>query len=169
MLIKDFKKRIKNIDSRLYVEGSPSIRIYCLVVRSRYEPNEYEQVAILGCDGHISIFCSGLGQLSNENQRKLLLACVDMAMTPLDKRKDDHKWNVIIGNDDSGVGSIIAWEKDSLGHGYILGTVNPGGLTFYESIFTDEEFSDLIKYIKTLPDGEYQAKVAEHGKREVKE
>ena len=83
MLIKDFKKRIKNIDSRLSVEGSPSIRIYCLVVRSRYEPNEYEQVAILGCDGHISIFCSGLGQLSNENQRKLLLACVDMAMTPL--------------------------------------------------------------------------------------
>ena len=30
------------------------------------------------------------------------------------------------------------------------------------------KFSELIKYIKTLPDGEYQAKVTEHGKTEVK-
>jgi len=35
--------------------------------------------------------------------------------------------------------------------------------------FTDAEFNELIKYIKTLPDGEFQAKVAEHGKSLVEE
>ena len=121
----------------------------------------------IGKYGFINTFNSGFEYLSNKKRKKLLLDCVDMAMTPLDKRVE-HKWNVIIGNDDSGAGSIIAWEKDSLGNGYILGIVNPHGLTFYEAIFTDEEFNDLIKYIKTLPDGEWQAKVAEHGKTEVK-
>ena len=90
-------------------------------------------------------------------------------MTPLDKRKDEHKWNVIVGNDDKGKFSIIAWQKDFTGHGYALSFNNPDDLTDDDVIFTDEEFSDLIKYIKTLPDGEYQAKVAEHGKTEVKE
>ncbi|MBU9788756.1 hypothetical protein KOM07_04180 [Lentilactobacillus sp. G22-6] len=103
---------------------------------------------------------------------KLWMILAELAMTPLDKRKDEHKWNVIIGNDDSevevGFGSIIAWKKDSLGHGYLLSLNDSDSLTNDEVVFTDEEFSALIKYIKKLPDGEWQAKVAEHGKTEVK-
>ena len=49
-----------------------------------------------------------------------------------------------------------------------MGFADPDDLSCYDAIFTDEEFDDLIKYIKTLPDGEWQAKVAEHGKTEVK-
>ncbi|WP_367366214.1 hypothetical protein [Lentilactobacillus buchneri] len=75
---------------------------------------------------------------------------------------------MIVGNDDRGKLSIIAWQKDFTGHGYALSLDDPDDLTDDEAIFTDSEFSDLIKHIKTLPDGEWQAKVAEHGKIEVK-
>ena len=103
---------------------------------------------------------------------KLWMILAELAMTSLDKRKDEHKWNVIVGNDDSevevGFGSIIAWKKDSLGHGYILSLNDSDSLTHDEVVFTNDEFNALIKYIKTLPDGEWQAKVAEHGKTLVK-
>ena len=99
---------------------------------------------------------------------KLWMILSELAMTPLDKRKDGHKWNVIIGNDDKGELSIIAWQKNFTGHEYALSFNDSDDLTDDEVIFTNEEFSDLIKYIKTLPDGEWQAKVAEHGKTLVK-
>lgn len=99
---------------------------------------------------------------------RLWMILAELAMTPLDKRKDEHKWNVIVGNDNREIGSIIAWEKDFTGHGFVLTLDEPGHLAYDGATFTDEEFSDLIKYIKTLPDGEWQAKVAEHGKKEVK-
>lgn len=99
---------------------------------------------------------------------KLWMILAELAMTPLDKRKDEHKWNVIIGNDDRGNRSIVAWEKSISNNGYALNIDDPDDLSFYTAVFTDEEFSDLIKYIKTLPNGEYQAKVAEYGKTEVK-
>lgn len=63
--------------------------------------------------------------------------------------------------------SIVVWEK-SISDKYMLYLTDPDYLTDSEAIFTDSEFSDLIKYIKTLPDGEWQSKVAEHGKTEVK-
>ena len=99
---------------------------------------------------------------------KLWMILAEFAMTPLDKRKDEHKWNVIVGNDDKGALSIIAWKKNFTGHEYALSFNDPDDLTDDEVIFTDSEFSDLIKHIKTLPNGEWQAKVAEHGKTEVK-
>lgn len=89
-------------------------------------------------------------------------------MTPLDKRKEEHKWNVIVGNDDNDNGSIVVWEKFISDNGYVLNIDYPNDLSFYTAVFTDKEFSDLIKYIKTLPNGDWQAKVAEHGKTEVK-
>lgn len=97
---------------------------------------------------------------------KLWMIIAELAMTPLNER-EEHKWNVIVGNDGSEGCSIVVWEK-SIPDKYILYLTDPDYLTDYEAIFTDSEFSDLIKYIKTLPDGEYQAKVAEHGKTEVK-
>ena len=99
---------------------------------------------------------------------KLWMILAELAMTPLDKRVE-HKWNVIVSNYDSDTGSIAVWKKASLVHGYTLCITDPDDLFFYDAIFTDEEFDDLMEYIKTLPDGERQAKVAEHGKWEVKE
>ena len=45
----------------------------------------------IGERGFINTFNSGFEYLSNKKRRKLLLDCVDMAMTPLDKRVE-HKW-----------------------------------------------------------------------------
>ena len=100
--------------------------------------------------------------------RKLWMILAELAMTPIDNRKDEHKWNVIVGNDDRGNRSIVVWEKSISNNGYVLNIDGPHDLSFYTAVFTDKEFSDLIKYIKTLPDGEYQAKIAEHGKTEAK-
>lgn len=97
---------------------------------------------------------------------KLWMILSELAMTPISER-EEHKWNVIFGNDGSEGYSIVIWEK-SISDKYILYLTDPDYLTDSEAIFTDEEFRDLIKYIKTLPDGEWQAKVAEHGKTEVK-
>ena len=89
-----------------------------------------------------------------------------------DKSVKEHKWKVIVGNDSSGFCNIICWkksEKSDSDFPYLLCLSDSILFDYDDAIFTDEEFSDLIKYIKTLPDGEYQAKVAEHGKTEVKE
>ena len=115
--------------------------------------------------GHIDTLVPEFAKMPYSHKLYMILA--ELAMTPLDKRVE-HRWNVIVSNYDSETGSIAVWEKSLLGHGYALCFDDPDDLTYDEAIFTDEEFSDLIKYIKTLPDGEYQAKVAEHGKTEVK-
>ena len=62
----------------------------------------------------------------------------------------------------------IADRQLSKHYEYGLYLEDPDGLTCDNAIFTDDEFSALIKHIKTLPDGEWQAKVAEHGKTLVK-
>lgn len=85
----------------------------------------------------------------------------DMAMTPLDKRVE-HKWNVIVGNDNSGFCNIVCWkksEKSDSDFPYLLCLSDSIYLSCDDSFFTDEEFSDLIKYIKTLPNGEWQTSV----------
>lgn len=99
---------------------------------------------------------------------KLWMILAELAMTPLDKRKDECKWNVIVGNDASGLINIVRWAKSVSYFKFQLLSSDSSSLADDDSTFTDEEFSDLIKYIKTLPDGEWQAKVAEHGKTEVK-
>ena len=98
---------------------------------------------------------------------KLWMILSELAMTPISER-EEHKWNVIVGNNYNYNGSIVAWENSISNNGYVLIIDYPNDLSHYLAIFTDKQFSDLIKYIKTLPDGEWQAKVAEHGKTEVK-
>lgn len=115
--------------------------------------------------GRVNISASGFNELPYSHKLWMILA--ELAMTPLDKRKDEHKWNVIVGNDGSRVDNIVCWRKLDNGFPY-LHLSDSIYLANDDAIFTDEEFSDLIKYIKTLPDGEWQAKVAEHGKTEVK-
>lgn len=98
---------------------------------------------------------------------KLWMILSELAMTPISER-EGHKWNVIIGNDNSRSRSIVCWIKSDSDFPYLLCLSDLSSLAYDDSTFTDEEFSNLIKYIKTLPDGEWQAKVAEHGKTEVK-
>lgn len=166
MLVSKFEKRIKNIDSPLYVVKE---REYPNMIGVDYSPIDASCLPAVGIgeNGFINTFNSGFEYLSNKRKRKLLLASVDMAMTPLDKRVE-HKWHVIVGNDTSGFNEIVCWGKEDSNSTYWLCLADSNSLKNKSKIFTDEEFSDLIKYIKTLPDGEYQAKVAEHGKTEVK-
>ena len=51
---------------------------------------------------------------------KLWMILAELAMTPLGKRKNEHKWNVIIGNDNSGVGNVICWKKSYINFPYLL-------------------------------------------------
>lgn len=97
---------------------------------------------------------------------KLYMILAELAMTPINERKEHH-WNVIIGNDGYRGDSFVCWRKVYNGFPYLYSS-NSIHLTNDDVIFTDEEFSDLIKHIKMLPDGNWQAKVAEHGKTLVK-
>lgn len=109
---------------------------------------------------------SGFDELPHSHKLWILLA--ELAMTPLNERKEHH-WNVIVGNDSSRSKSIVCWVKSDEVLPYRLCLSDSISLANDKyTIFTDDEFNDLIKYIKTLPDGEWQAKVAEHGKTLVK-
>ena len=89
-----------------------------------------------------------------------------LAATPLDERFE-HKYNVIIGEDRTSFPYTV-WAKNGV-KACLLATVGFKDLQEDDDYqFTDSEFKDLIKYIKTLPNGEFQAKVAEHGKQLVK-
>lgn len=113
---------------------------------------------------------------------KLWMIMAELAMTPPEDREEEAKYNVIIGKDK--VNNIawrktddwcnqISWYKNGKNSTtyvpYCIEIINDFGAKLDDATFTDTEFDDLIKYIKTLPDGEYQAKVAEHGKTLVKD
>ena len=99
---------------------------------------------------------------------KLWMILAELAMTPLHKRVE-HKWNVVVGEDNSKGNPLIIWVKaDHSCHDYFLGGAEKNDLKDSETRFSDSEYAKLIEYIKTLPDGDWQAKVAEHGKTEVK-
>lgn len=115
--------------------------------------------------GRVNISASEFSKMPYSHKLWMILA--ELAMTPISER-EEHKWNVIVGNDNSGVGNVVCWEKSDSEFPYILCFSNQIYLSCDDGTFTDEEFSDLIKHIKTLPDGEWQAKVAGHGKTLVK-
>lgn len=170
MLVNEFKKRIKNIDSHLYVEVGDGLPAMIKVKYSLIDDDPLP-VLMIGLSGDLSTCTSGFELLSNKSKRKLLIASVDMAMTPLHKRVE-HKWNVIVGNDGDASFPFTTWAKhvDKFGNfnRYQLKIGGMQELKYAAYTFTDPEYKELIKYIKTLPDGEWQAKVAEHGKREAK-
>lgn len=165
MLVSEFEKIIKSIDSHLFLGKGYGFPDAFDVYYSKIDEDKF--VLSVGKNGKLNTFNGELKFLSDENKRKLLLDSVDMAMTPLYKRVE-HKWNVIVGNDSSGLNNIICWGKEDSKPTYLLCLADSNSLKNKSKIFTDSEFSDLIRYIKTLPDGDWQAKVAEHGKREVK-
>jgi hypothetical protein len=167
MLASEFEKRIKNIDSHLYVEVGDGLPALIKVRYSLINDNPLP-VLMIGLSGDLTTCTNGFELLSNKSKRKLLIAGIDMSMTPLHKRVE-HKWNVVIGEDNSKALPLIIWIKANHSyHDYFLGEAEKNDLKDSETRFSDSEYAKLIEYIKTLPDGEWQAKVAEHGKTEAK-
>lgn len=99
---------------------------------------------------------------------KLWMLVAEFAMTPVDKRFKKNKYNVIIAHNHYFIDTV--WCKlGELSFPFDTDTIDTDFLTSNRYTFSDEEFNELIKYIKTLPDGEFQAKVAEHGKTLIEE
>ena len=116
--------------------------------------------------GHMNTLVPEFNKLPYSHKLYMILA--ELAMTPLNERKEHH-WNVIIANNpNNGKYSYTAWFKTQNGYDIFDGFSKQKLMVAEHTRFTDKEFDTLIKYIKTLPDGEWQAKVAEHGKTLVK-
>jgi len=98
---------------------------------------------------------------------KLWMILSELAMTKPSDRLSEPKYNVIIANIGFHINTV--WYKLEPLFPYDVDTIDDDDLVMNKYIFTEEEYQELIKYIKTLPDGEYQAKVAEHGKTLIKE
>lgn len=105
---------------------------------------------------------------------KLWMILSKLAMTKPSDRLSEPKYNVIIANIGFHINTV--WYKleslfpyDVATFPYDVATIDDDDLVRNKYIFTEEEYKELIKHIKTLPDGEYQAKVAEHGKTLIKE
>ena len=115
--------------------------------------------------GSVNISASGFDKLPYSHKLWMILA--ELAMTKLSDRLNEPKYNVIIAN--IGFHIRTVWYKvDDQNFSYDVDTIDDDDLVLYEYKFTEKEYKELIKYIKTLPDGEFQAKVAEHGKTLVK-
>ena len=98
---------------------------------------------------------------------KLWMLASELAMTPYNERFE-QRYNVIVGEDRTSFPYTV-WAKNGV-KACLLATAGFKDLQEDDDYqFTDSEFKDLIKYIKTLPNGKFQAKVAEHGKQLVKE
>ena len=118
--------------------------------------------------GSVNISAYGFDKLPYSHKLWMILA--ELAMTKPSDRLNEPKYNVIIAN--IGFHIKTVWYKvndqiDDQNLSYDVDTIDDDDLILPEYKFTEKEYKKLIKYIKTLPDGEYQAKVAEHGKTEV--
>lgn len=106
---------------------------------------------------------------------KLWMILAELAMTPIKDRVEQKKYRVIVAQDPNKYFSTYLWLRTEHSHIFLLGSIDSSYYkghifnTKYDlGVFTADQYKDLIKYIKNLPDGEWQAKVAEHGKTEVK-
>jgi len=98
---------------------------------------------------------------------KLWMILAELAMTKPSDRLNEPKYNVIIAN--IGFHIKTVWYKvddqiDDQNLSCDVDTIDDDDLVLHEYKFTEQEYKELIKYIKSLPSGEWQAKVAEHGK-----
>ena len=89
-------------------------------------------------------------------------AATALAATPLDEREEEKKYNVIVGIDNSQI--VAAWIKDDI-EKYTLSYVCHSTLEAWSDFqFTESEFQNLLKYLKSLPQGDKQVKIAKIGK-----
>ena len=89
-------------------------------------------------------------------------AATALAATPLDEREEEKKYNVIIGHDESEFPHVV-WAKDNVKK-YVLSYASFSALTYSNYQFTESEFQNLIKYLKSLPQGDKQVEIAKIGK-----
>jgi len=99
---------------------------------------------------------------------KLWMILSELAMTKSSDRVIEPKYNVIIGNNPSDRYEYIVWQKTGSGV-FEQDVVKTELLSDESTQFSPSEYSKLIEFIKTLPDGEFQVMVANHGKALVKD
>jgi len=91
-----------------------------------------------------------------------------LAITPI-KKRHNKLYNIVIANNP---GKTVAYPFEAWINnkdGFFLSCYTEDELKNNLSThFNEGQYNQLINYIKTLPDGEFQAKVAEHGKKEIK-
>ena len=89
-------------------------------------------------------------------------AATALAATPLDEREEEKKYNVIISSDNAGIHT--AWSR-GFKELYVLSkNVDDDSLEGFDYKFTESEFQNLLKYIKSLPQGDKQVEIAKIGK-----
>ena len=166
MLETEFKKEIKKLsDNYSFAEIDSSITGPKLLVSYKgdmvlriYKSMQYQFSTLIKHDHFY--------QLPFSN--KLWMLAAEFAMTPVDKRFKENEYNVIIAH--TGFYLSTAWYKVAPNTQiYDVDNIDNTDLSLPEYKFTTKEYKELIKYIKTLPDGEFQIKVAEHGKTLVGE
>lgn len=103
---------------------------------------------------------------------KVAKIIVEFANTPVENRKDEKRWNVVIGQDVDKGKRLSIWRRydygpDGFGGSYIDDDTSLSELKEPYAIYTDSEFADLVKQLKALSHGDIYTKIAELGKREV--
>lgn len=114
---------------------------------------------------HVEVIAEKFNKLPFSH--KLWMLVNEYAMTPINKRFEENKYVVIIGSNPQDSYGYVVWVKTTEGI-FVQAYATDTDLYYADSQFTPSEYQDLIEFIKTLPDGEFQAKVAEHGKTLVK-
>ena len=110
---------------------------------------------------------------------KLWMILSELSMTPVDERVPERKWSVPICKTAS---YKVVWSKVKVparGFGPCSTPEEPfSPVTLFnyteqsigvkdDYIFTDSEYKELLDYLHTLPDGNYQVEMAEHNKFET--
>ena len=152
--------------SKEYSIGGDDKSVFVLIYKNKFVAwvDKQEQFNF----GRVNLSASRFNGLPYSHKLWMILA--ELAMTKPSDRLNEPKYNVIIAN--IGFHIKTVWYKvndqiDDQNLSYDVDTIDDDDLILPEYKFTEKEYKKLIKYIKTLPDGEYQAKVAEHGKTEV--
>lgn len=124
----------------------------------------YEGNEILEVSKHSTFRLTSYDRLKNcSKKQEVWNAGSRLAATPLDEREEEKKYNVIIGNDGTNCPYIV-WGKDDIEE-YFLCPADSYGLREYSDFeFTESEYQDLLKYIKSLPQGDKQVEIAKIGK-----
>jgi len=114
--------------------------------------------------GRMSTYRESL-DLSSADQHQLIDYVMDYAQTPVDDRKDEKLWNVVISGEPS-IKAVTAWYK--YGDDFRLdGGTTPSDLASDDYRFTDSEFEKLCEALMTVPYGPTYVRIAELGKREA--
>jgi len=89
-----------------------------------------------------------------------------LAATPIEERQEINKYNVIFSPVTEEEDAFIVWGHQSTSSGlpFHLEEVCGEDLVLSDFTFTDDEYEDLIKYIKTLTNGKLLAELAERSK-----